>query len=44
MPKLTETTGKLHICQSCKAEFVIPESETAVCCPICRMNRIIQIE
>ncbi len=32
--------GKTYVCRTCEVEFVIPRTETAVCCPICRMNRI----
>jgi len=41
---VTEAAGKTIMCQTCKTGFIIPKSETAVCCPICRMNRIKQVE
>ncbi|WP_436923668.1 hypothetical protein [Halosimplex amylolyticum] len=47
MAKVTETTrerGKTYICRTCEVEFIVPRTETAVCCPICRMNRIRAID
>ena len=47
MAKVTEIPegcGITHVCKTCEVEFVIPEGETAVCCPICRMNRIRPVE
>jgi rubrerythrin len=43
MPEVTEPTGergKTYVCRTCEGEFVIPSDETAVCCPICRMNPV----
>ncbi|WP_436931943.1 hypothetical protein [Halosimplex halobium] len=43
MAEVTELTGergRTYVCRTCEVEFVIPRDETAVCCPICRMNRI----
>lgn len=47
MPEITEVTGrhgKTYVCRTCEVEFVIPRDETAVCCPICRMNRLYEID
>lgn len=43
MPEIdqsTEDPGQTYVCRTCEVTFVVPEGETAVCCPICRMNRI----
>jgi len=41
---VAETPGRTYVCLTCDVEFVIPRTETAVCCPICRMNRIQAID
>jgi len=43
-PGVGATPGRTYVCLTCEVEFVIPRSETAVCCPICRMNRIRAID
>ena len=40
MAKLTQESGATYLCKSCDVRFIVPRSETPVCCPICRMNRI----
>ncbi|ELZ25654.1 hypothetical protein C475_09354 [Halosimplex carlsbadense 2-9-1] len=40
----TADRGKRYVCRTCEVEFVVPRDETAVCCPICRMNRIRTID
>lgn len=43
MQDLTGDTGKTYMCKTCEGRFKLPQSETAVCCPICRMNRFERI-
>lgn len=43
MAEITEVGRKIYSCRTCKTEFAVPKTETAVCCPICRMNRIKRI-
>jgi Zn finger protein HypA/HybF involved in hydrogenase expression len=43
-PPLTEESGTTLVCKTCRTQFIIPENETAACCPICRMNRIRPVE
>lgn len=38
--QLTPDTGARYNCKTCGGTFIIPQDETAVCCPICRMNRV----
>ncbi len=38
--EIPENRGKTYVCKTCEVQFIIPDDETAVCCPICRMNRI----
>ena len=43
MPEITRLNGdqgQTYLCRTCEVTFVVPRSETTVCCPICRMNRI----
>ncbi|ACV48225.1 hypothetical protein Hmuk_2112 [Halomicrobium mukohataei DSM 12286] len=40
MAKLSEGRVATYRCRTCGVRFSIPQRETAVCCPVCRMNRI----
>jgi DNA-directed RNA polymerase subunit RPC12/RpoP len=40
MAELTGDHETIYTCKTCGVEFVILDDATAVCCPICRMNRI----
>jgi len=39
-----ESQSQAYVCKTCEGQFIIPRSETAVCCPICRMNRIAPVD
>jgi len=43
MANATETGQTTYRCRTCDVRFSLPSHETAVCCPVCRMNRIVPV-
>ena len=41
---IAESRGRTYVCETCEVQFIVPQSETAVCCPICRMNRVSAVD
>ena len=39
-PDIPEKEGEAYVCKMCEGQFIIPQSETTICCPTCRVNRI----
>lgn len=40
MAQLSRDSENAYVCKACGVEFTVPNEEAAVCCPVCRMNRI----
>lgn len=40
MAEIAAVETTTYECKACGVQFALPADERAVCCPVCRMNRI----
>jgi DNA-directed RNA polymerase subunit RPC12/RpoP len=43
MAELSQHESTTYRCRTCDVRFSLPSHETAICCPVCRMNRVVAV-